>query len=87
MSGKVHIAILAAGLALGAGVFDKAVDSAAGNPHLLYAAAQYEIFIGDAESALRLLQQAEAKCSGPRILPPAPAETHARSLCPNAPKG
>lgn len=87
MSGKVHIAILAAGLALGAGGFNRAVDAAADNAHLLYAEAQYKMFIGDAESALRLLRQAEAKCSAPRVVQSAPAEMHARQLCPNAPKG
>lgn len=87
MSGKVQIAVLSAALAVGSAGLDRAVEFASNNSYLLYAAGRYKLFVGDSESALRLLQRAEITCGAHRVVQPAPAvEVHAR-VCPRATKG
>ena len=80
MIGKLQIAVLSAALAAGSAGFDKAVDAASNNSYLLYAAGRYKVFVGDADSALRLLSKAETVCSAHRTVHPVPpSEAHART--------
>jgi hypothetical protein len=58
MSGKVQVAVIMVMLALGGFGVQRAVRAVVGTPGVLYLAGQYKLLRGDADSALRMFQQA-----------------------------